>query len=351
MTNSERIAQILNLHLKLFRPDLIASGDITADDQRLDAIYQDLLTMQDGTDAKSAYIHAQALRLNEMMEVLLEYTTMKFSQKLPIGSRGDDLDAIALGLNTLGEELESHIIQLEENKRHLNDKSEMLHHANKQLERFVYIASHDLQEPMRTISKYLSLLQKQDKSNWDPSSSAYMDVIGESTIRIQLMIKDLMQLARLDKTAATGEVDCNALVRHIIADMASLMEDSQGHIEIGPLPALHYQASELQLLFQNLISNALKYRRPDIPPVIHITATGGNHSWTFAIRDNGIGIEPKYHDKIFSIFQKMHHSKEYAGTGIGLALCKKIVDLYKGNIWVESIPGEGSTFYFTLPSH
>ncbi len=225
-----------------------------------------------------------------------------------------------------------------------------LSHSNKELEQFAYVASHDLQEPLRTISSYVEMLEFkfQDLIKSNPEAAKYMNYISKSADKMQVLIKDLLQLSRIARTDNFEQVDLNEVLNNILENLNAAIKDSQAEIIVDSLPVIPGNETELYQLFLNLISNALKFRNAS-KPIIKITVVkhdGGD--WLFTVRDNGIGMESKYYEKIFVIFQRLKTTKEISGTGIGLALCKKIVEHHGGNIWVESTVNEGSSFHFTL---
>jgi signal transduction histidine kinase len=339
---NQKIEQILRLNLKLIKPNVSIPDNISGNQEQLDIILTGLNTIAQELEAKSLFIEERSKRLNALVDLLLKYTLMDFSQQITLSEKGDELDAIALGLNTLGEELDSHISQLKE-------KTEDLQRSNKQLEQFVYIASHDLQEPLRTISNYLSLFQVDYKQYLDNNSGKYLEVINKATERMQLLITDLLEYARVGQERNVIAINCNLLLNDVLNDMAISIEESNASIELGQLPVVSGNYSELKSLFQNLLSNAIKFKKTEGPLIISIKAEENNFEWIFAIQDNGIGIEQQYQERIFSIFQRLHSKKRYPGTGIGLARCKKIIETHRGKIWVESEQEAGSTFYFTIP--
>lgn len=230
----------------------------------------------------------------------------------------------------------------------VNQMTEQLILSNRELGQVAYIASHDLQEPLRTITNFVTLLQKQYKTKLDSNADEYLAFISEGTLRMQMLVKDLLDYSRIGSEKKLAEIDCNLEVLNVIKDMATCIEENNAKINVGPLPVL-YGYFELQYLFQNLISNAIKYRKKGEQPIIDITAHDCGNEWIFKVKDNGIGIEKVYFDRIFTIFQKLHSHKEYQGTGIGLAHCKKIAELHRGKIWLTSEPGNGSIFFFTIP--
>ncbi|AXY73982.1 PAS domain S-box protein [Paraflavitalea soli] len=233
-------------------------------------------------------------------------------------------------------------------ERKVRQRTEELERKNKELEQFAYVASHDMQEPLRTTSSFVALLRKQYKGKLDENADKYLDYIVQSSDRMKVLIKDLLDYSRLGREKEKRQVDCNSIVEQVRADLNRVIRESKAEVKAGNLPLLDGFPTELKLLFQNLVSNSIKFRRPGEPPVVEINSQKNNGTWEFSISDNGIGIEAQYLDRIFVIFQRLHNRTDYEGSGIGLAHCKKIVELHGGRIWVKSEPGVGSTFFFTI---
>ncbi|QIZ69792.1 PAS domain S-box protein [Oxynema aestuarii] len=234
-------------------------------------------------------------------------------------------------------------------------QEELAHHAaelarsNAELEQFAYIASHDLQEPLRIVSSYTKLLAKRYGDRLDAKAEKYINYITDGSARMQQLIEDLLDYSRVGTRGQEFEpIESEEILQQAIANLHVSIHKNHAAITHDPLPAIVGDAKQLARLLQNLISNAIKYRG-ERSPAVHVSARRQDRTWVFSIRDNGIGIDPKHHDRIFTIFQRLHTREEYPGTGIGLAICKKIVERHGGRIWVESEPGEGSIFYFTLP--
>ncbi|QDU57324.1 Phytochrome-like protein cph1 [Aeoliella mucimassa] len=235
--------------------------------------------------------------------------------------------------------------QAEEEMQYAN---ETLTKSNSELEHFAYIASHDLQEPLRKISAYCSLLKDEKGNMLDEEGLDYLDVAMRGSERLSQLVKDLLTFSRITtRGQALEAVDSNTSVQEAVANLEMSIEESGAEIIVDRLPGVMTDASQLTQLFQNLIGNALKYRG-DESPVIHISGKKVGEQCEFSVCDNGIGIDKQFHDKIFQIFQRLHNRREYSGTGIGLALCKRIVERSGGIIWVDSEPGRGSTFHFTM---
>ena len=229
----------------------------------------------------------------------------------------------------------------------INQMTEQLIIHNKEMEQFAYISSHDLQEPLRTITNFSTLLNKKYQGKLDKDADEYLGYLLIATGRMQALIKDLLDYSRIGYDRKVEKLDCNIILNEVLADLDSAVKESGATIRVRKLPVINGY-SDISLLFQNVISNSIKYRKADQPLVIAIDCKEEASEWIFSIRDNGIGIEKEYQDRIFIIFQKLHNKDTYAGTGIGLAHCKKIVELHGGKIWVESEPEIGSTFYFSI---
>jgi light-regulated signal transduction histidine kinase (bacteriophytochrome) len=285
---------------------------------------------QVGGDPLEEGIHLLGQRLMEARRQL------QFTQHLLESTRGDYERTV--------EEVKDYAAQAVADHQ-LRNK---LEHENRELEQFTYIASHDLQEPLRSITSMVQILADQYQGRLDADADNYLVFIQQSASRMSQLIKGLLDYARIGKLRSKEQTDSNQMVEFAVADLRSAIEDSGATIEASVLPVLCAHPMELKLLFQNLLSNAIKFRKPSTPPIIRITSVRVPKGWQFTVSDNGIGIDERYREKIFEIFQRLHNKKTYEGTGIGLAHCKKIVALHNGEIWVTSIPGVGSQFHFTL---
>lgn len=225
-----------------------------------------------------------------------------------------------------------------------------LKRSNQQLEQFAYVISHDLQEPTRMIKGYLDLLERRYGDSWDEEARRYVTRALEGAKRTQKMISALLDLSRIETRGQALELtDAGAVLEHTLEALSWVTKEAEAQVTHDPLPEIMADAAQLSQVFQNLISNAIKFRHKDEPPRIHISAQRAEGAWRFSVADNGIGIAPEQAEYIFQIFRRLHPEQDYAGLGIGLALCRSIVERHGGRIWVESAPGQGSTFYFTVP--
>ena len=449
-------------------------------EQELQTTNEILIQKNKHLEAQTNFIKENEIRIEGIINVLIKTTQLDFSEKLNLSDKSDELDAIAVGLNTMSEELEYHLRQLQGSEQKLNDAQRLakignwefdmvsnkvqwsdemynlygygndrfaltyekatermlqedrertqvrmkrntedaqqlfkdtgikeyespavsytlvmpdgtlkvvegigkiilnnhgevikmvgtvqdidqqyraeqklnaynieLERKNKEIEQFAYAASHDLQEPLRSISNFSNLLAEKLKENKDPEIQEYMNLVSGGAARMSSLIFDLLEYSRAGKDMEKRKTNCNKLVEEIVTDLATIINETDAQINIQPLPTL--ESYDLKSVFQNLIVNAIKFRKKDHVPVVTISAIEKAKEYLFTINDNGIGIEKEYYNRIFIIFQRLHKRTKYAGTGIGLSLTKKIVEKHGGRIWVESQLSEGTTFYFTIP--
>jgi hypothetical protein len=269
-----------------------------------------------------------------------------------IAFSADEIGSLANNFNAMAEELE----RLEKENREVNDQLERkvrqrtaeLESKNKELEQFAYVASHDLQEPLRTISGFAELIQKEYREKLEGNGVKYLDYLTQGSDRMKTLIKDLLDYSRIGREKEARTVDSGQLLTEVLADLDIGIRESGATIHASDMPVLRAYPTELKLLLQNLITNAIKFRHPDRSPDIHIKTDTEPGYWRFMVGDNGIGIDPQYLERIFIIFQRLHSRTKYEGSGIGLAHGKKITELHGGRIWAESQPGLGSQFYFTI---
>jgi PAS domain S-box-containing protein len=237
--------------------------------------------------------------------------------------------------------------QAEEQLKRLSDE---LARSNADLQQFAYTASHDLQEPIIAVAGFVNLLAKRYKGKLDEKADEFIENAIDGTNRMQALIRDLLDYSRVGSTGKSfTPTDCLSVLDKAVLNLQIALKESGAVITRDDLPTIMADSSQLIRLFQNLIGNAIKFRGKEAPK-IHISANKKENEWIFSFKDNGIGIDPKFSDQIFVMFQRLHKKKEYPGTGIGLATCKRIVERHGGRIWVESEPGKGSTFFFSIPA-
>jgi signal transduction histidine kinase len=272
----------------------------------------------------------------------------------------DEIGVLIDGFNEMLSLLAARDAELAQHRQHLEEEVEQrtkrlqevareLSRSNTELEQFAYIASHDLQEPLRMVRSYLQLLERKYRDRLDETADKYIDYAVDGASRMARMINDLLAYSRVvTRGKPIGPIDCEQAWAEALANLEKMIEESGAEVTHDPLPPVTADFGQMVQLFQNLIGNALKYRS-DRPPKIHGSARQQEGQWLFSICDNGIGIEPQYAERVFVIFQRLHGRGAYSGTGIGLAVCKRIVERHGGSIWVESEYGNGSTFLFTIP--
>ena len=227
---------------------------------------------------------------------------------------------------------------------------EELKRSNSELQQFAYVASHDLQEPLRMVANYTQLLGQRYRGKLDSDADEFIDFAVDGAQRMNKLIEDLLEFSRVGTRGKEFRIcDTEAIIQNALKNLSVAIEEGAAEIKIGVLPSIKCDASQMEKVFQNLIGNAIKYRSRGIPCVIEISASRGKGEWVFCIKDNGIGIEPQHFARIFQIFQRLHTRDEYPGTGIGLTICKRIVERHGGRIWLDSRLGAGTMFFFTVP--
>lgn len=288
----------------------------------------------------------------ESMAPLIAEAIHRFQAETELAKYRDRLEELVrqrtLELEAANKRLQEEILQRQRAQETLLQTAEELERSNRDLEQFAYVASHDLQEPLRAVGGYVRLLQHRFPESMDPKALEYIAGAADGATRMERLITDLLAFARVG-TQSGGFVraDLNALFRDAVHNLQASIRAAEGIVTCEPLPQIAVDATQMVQLFQNLVGNALKFRSEQ-PPRIHVQARQDSTHWIFSIRDNGIGIDPKYFERIFQIFQRLHTRAHYPGTGIGLAICKKIVERHGGVIWVESAPGQGSVFMFSI---
>ncbi len=235
-----------------------------------------------------------------------------------------------------------------EAKRIAGHRADDLSQANAELQQFVYVSSHDLQEPLRTITQYLDLLKRRYLDQLDDQARRYVDYVSEGASRMYVLLNDLLTYSRLGHAAERTQVELTEVVNEVLQDLSVVITETRTQITVDAMPAIRCERAKIRSLFQNLIGNAVKFRG-ETPPQITLSATTGGGIWTMRVADNGVGIPPEHRIVVFEVFHRLHEREAFPGTGIGLAICRKVVEQHGGRIWIEETPGGGTTFLFTLP--
>ena len=295
-------------------------------------------------DGRPWFIHGTAIDITDLKRAESKLQQAHDELELRVRQR-------TAALEQSNAELKLEIAERKRAESQLAQKAAELARSNTDLEQFAYSASHDLQEPLRNIAVYSQLLADRYRDKLDAQANEFLDVIGEGAQRMIMMVRDLLAYTRTANASADSYdlVDSNAVLARCIEDLGVAIRESQAVITSDPLPCIQIPEIHLHQLFQNLISNGIRYRGAE-PPHIHISAAVLDGQCVFSVVDNGIGIASKYREQIFGIFKRLHGRDEYPGTGIGLAICKKIVERYGGRIWVESQPNQGAAFFFAVPA-
>jgi PAS domain S-box-containing protein len=257
-----------------------------------------------------------------------------------------DVSGRLIGLVGISHDITERKRQEEETKRMATE----LARSNAELEQFAYVASHDLQEPLRAVASCVQLLKKRYEGQLDERANEFITHAVDGTKRMQALIMDLLAYSRVGTHSHPfTAIDCNEIMKDVLANLTVAISESGANVTHEPLPTVTADDSQLSQVFQNLIGNALKFRAEGRTPEVRVTVRRDGADWIFGVADNGIGIEPQYYERVFRVFQRLHTRARYPGTGIGLAICKKIVERHGGRIWIESQPDRGTTFFFTLP--
>jgi signal transduction histidine kinase len=264
----------------------------------------------------------------------------------------DELGQLTDTFNQMLHQIQKMNVELEQRvkdrTKELENSNKELSRSNSELEQFAYVSSHDLQEPLRMVAGFTSLLADEYKGKLTPEADQYINLIIDGSKRMHALVNDLLEYSRVGRSAVNfDDVDFNKVINTALQNLSVSIAEAKAHVTFDFLPKIIAEPFQMTQLFQNLIGNALKFHS-DQSTRIHIGAKEESDHWTFSVKDNGIGIKPEYAERIFLIFQRLHDRKQYPGTGIGLAICKKIVEQHKGKIWVESTLGQGSNFIFTI---
>lgn len=334
----------------------IENNEIYWSDEMFNLLEVDKATFKPSFDAYADMIHPDDREcvLNIMKKCSIDYQPFTFEQRV-ITPNNNVLVFFSQGgavVNSKGELVKMRgvvqdITARKKAEQELLLKNKELEQKNKEMEQFAYVASHDLQEPLRTTASFVDLFHRQYSGKIDDKADKYLTYIMQSTERMKVLIQDLLDYSRIGRKQEITKVDCNHIMDEIKADLGTVIQESNATITTGKLPIVQGYRTEIKQLFQNLVVNAIKFRKKNVAPVIEIDAEEKSPYWEFYVKDNGIGIDKQHSERIFVIFQRLHTRAEYEGSGIGLAHCKKIAELHGGKIWIDATPGEGSTFYFT----
>ncbi|MEU2144160.1 MULTISPECIES: sensor histidine kinase [Streptomyces albovinaceus subgroup] len=273
-----------------------------------------------------------------------------FDQRIEIQGPSD-VQAVAGAVENMRQRLSDELAETQKREGLLADQTQELRRSNSELEQFAYVASHDLQEPLRKVASFCQLLEKRYGTELDDRGKQYIAFAVDGAKRMQVLINDLLTFSRVGRVHEGWKpVDLGRSLDRALGNLAAAVEESGAVVERSEeLPELVGDATALTMVWQNLVGNAVKFRHPDRPPRITVDCEREDENWHLTVSDNGIGIAPEFADKVFVIFQRLHARDEYDGTGIGLALCRKIIEFHGGRIWLEPEPGEGTRIHFTLP--
>jgi len=325
--------------------------DFTEERSRFQATQRAVLNILDDLmEERSRFQGTQKAILNILDDSAGEKQQLQLTQKAVLNILGDFGDERSR-LADVQRALLNILDDFEVEKTRVKKTAAELARSNAELEQFAYVASHDLQEPLRMVSAYVQLLEKRYKAQIDAQADKYIHYAVDGANRMEALIGALLEYSRAGRMQLQSEtVDTEGVLEEVTAILKTAIEESHATITRGPLPRVRSDPGQLQRVFQNLVANAVKFRRPDALPLVHVSAEPKDGGWIFSIRDNGIGIDKDYAGRLFVIFQRLHTRSEYPGTGIGLAICKRVVERLGGRIWFESAPGQGTTFFFTLPA-
>lgn len=300
---------------------------------------------------KASPLYDESEKLVGAIESIRDITDMKKTEgELQVYRENleKQVEGRTIELAKTNERLKTMIAKHEKTEIKLAELIKELERSNEELEQFAYVASHDLQEPLRMVSSFTQLLERQYKDKLDENAHEYIKYAVDGAKRMQKLINDLLAYSRVTTRGESfTQIDAKEIVNQVLFNLEIAIEENDAQVVVDPLPKIYADPSQMNQLFQNLIGNAIKYRSKEAPH-IHISAQKGEDEWIFQVSDNGIGISPEYYQRIFQIFQRLHEMHVYTGTGVGLAICKKIVERHGGRIWLESEVGKGSKFYFSI---
>jgi light-regulated signal transduction histidine kinase (bacteriophytochrome) len=306
--------------------------------------------LEDFSAEKARLADTQKAVLNILEDFSAEKTRLESTQKAILNIL-EDFDTEKNKVEQANVELRREVAERRQAEIALMQKTVELGRSNAELEQFAYVASHDLQEPLRMVSSYVQLFEKRYRGQVDEQADKYIHYAVEGARRMQLLIGGLLEYSRMGRQdLEPKEVSAEIPLEQALSNLRSAIEEAGVEVHHDPMPTVLADPAQLSQVFQNLIGNAIKFRRRDVPAKIRVTVDTSVSPCVFSVSDNGIGIAPEYRDRVFVIFQRLHTRAEYPGTGIGLSICKKVLERHGGRIWVESTLAEGATFHFTLPT-
>ena len=323
--------------------------DVGDDAHQLESTQRAVLNiLDDSAEEKAMLESSQRAFLNILDDFSGEKRRLEDSQRAVLNIL-EDFEEEKLKVENFNLYLQKEVADRQDAERALLAKGQALTRSNADLEQFAYVASHDLQEPLRMVSSYMQLFSRRFKDQVDPEAARYIEYAVEGAKRMQSLISGLLEYSRVGREEQSQLIDSNKALQLAIANLQSVITESDAKIEFTNLPKVVCDLTQLVQVFQNLIGNAIKFRPANGVPRISVQCAREGSEWKFSVSDNGIGIEKRHSDRIFVIFQRLHTRGDYPGTGLGLSICRKVIDRHGGRIWVESTVDYGSTFYFTLP--
>ncbi len=309
-----------------------------------------LNVLEDFAEEKARFQETQSAITNILEDFAAEKDRLEQTERA-IMNILEDFDAEKTKVEDINRNLRREVAERAAAEQALVKKTSELGRSNADLEQFAYVASHDLQEPLRMVSSYVQLFEKRYHGLVDAQAAKYIAYAVEGAKRMQTLIAGLLEYSRVGRAAVEAtEVRLGDLLDEVLQNLATSLAETGARVTCGDLPTVAGDAQQLLQVMQNLVANAEKFRRSGTSPKIHVSAERAGDLWVVSVADDGIGIEPEYFERVFVIFQRLHTRAEYPGTGIGLSICKKVVERHGGRIWVESAPGAGTTFRFSVPA-
>lgn len=288
-------------------------------------------------------------RIDKILEILLEYMQKDFSRKIPISERGDELDAVASGLNTMGEEIQYYVSQINQMNAELIKRTEQLESVNKELEAFTYSVSHDLRAPLRAVNGYASMIEEDYSKILDGEGKRLLSVVQYNARKMGNLIDDLLAFSRLGRhEIQKTNIDMNELTEGALLELNKSVQH-KADVTIGKLHPAKGDYGLINQVMVNLLSNGIKYTSKIKNPLVEINSVKKKGEIIYSIKDNGAGFDMQYVHKLFGVFQRLHRMEEFEGTGVGLAIVQRIINKHGGKVWAEAKPNEGAAFYFSLP--